>query len=80
MNKTEFMLLLDGICVLDPGTVKPENSLSDSGIFDSLAILELIAVLDKTFGVCLAIGELQKIDNVEALFNRVMEQRHNEEG
>ena len=78
MNKTDFMLFLDEICEVNPGTIKPEDSLKNTGLFDSIATSGLIIKLDKKFNVFLDPDELLKIDTVEALFDRVTRQTTNE--
>lgn len=74
MNKKEFMLLLDEICDVDFGTVREGDHLNNTILFDSLAMLGLIAMLDKKFGFSVNMDEIGKIDTVGNLFNKIMSQ------
>ncbi len=72
MNEKEFMLLIDDICGVEQGTVTCSDSLGNGVLFDSLAMLKLIAFLDKEFGVNFGIEELGKISTIGDLFNKAI--------
>lgn len=71
MEKKDFYLLIDDICDLDEGTIKGDESLEESGLFDSLALLGLIAMLDKKFDQKLSTDEILKLGTVDDLFSQV---------
>ncbi len=73
MEKKEFLLLIDSICDVDPGTVCSNDSLRNDSLFDSLAMIGLLAMLDKKFGIDLNMDDLKNIDTVGDLFCKVVE-------
>lgn len=68
MEKKDFYLSIDNICDLDEGTIKGDELLEDSDFFDSLAMLGLIAMLDKKFNLSMNTDKLRKIGSVNDLF------------
>ena len=68
------MLLIDEICDIDPGTISDNDALNNTTLFDSLAVLGLIAMLDKKFGLSFNMGDLSKYDTVGDLFNEIISQ------
>ena len=71
MDKKEFYSLIDEICELEQCTIKGNESLHDSGLMDSIAMLGLIAMLDRKFNVNLNTDELKQIGSIEHLFDYV---------
>jgi acyl carrier protein len=74
MTEKEFIDLIDGVCGVMCGTVTRNDSLGNNILFDSVALLGLIAMLDKKFGVNFNMEELSKINTIGDLFNRVTKQ------
>lgn len=72
MKKEEFYLLIDDICGLKARTIVGDELLDDSNLFDSLAMLGLIAMFDKKFNLNFGIDEIREVGTVHDLFVRVM--------
>jgi acyl carrier protein len=53
LQKTEFLLSLDELLELEPGTVKGSETLESLEGWNSLAIISLMALMDERFGVAL---------------------------
>jgi acyl carrier protein len=67
MNRTEFLLAIDELLELSPGTLKGPEQLSAYDNWDSLAVISLIALADEKFGIILdsnAIAEVQTVDDI----------------
>ena len=71
MIKKNFYLLIDDICESPPGTIIGTESLKDGALFSSLAMLGLIAMLDKNFNIHLNTDDLREIDTVNNLFIKI---------
>ncbi len=70
MGKKEFYLLIDEMCEVDDGTFDGSESLVDQEIFDSMAMLGLIALLDEEFSFRIAADELVEAGTLEDLYNK----------
>lgn len=53
MQRTEFLLSLDELLELEPGTVQGSETLERLEGWNSLAIISLMALMDERFGVTL---------------------------
>jgi len=51
MNRKEFLLLMDDLVEADPGTLTGSENLSGLEEWNSLAVMEFIALVDEKFGV-----------------------------
>lgn len=51
VTKSEFLLCLDEMLELEPGTLKGTELLTELPRWDSLAVIGYIALLDEHFGV-----------------------------
>ncbi len=51
MTKKDFLLLLDELLEVDPGTLKGDEPLTQFSRWDSLAVIGFIALLDQHFGI-----------------------------
>lgn len=59
--------MLDDVCEVDPGTVKPESNLIDDLGVDSLAFLDLTYEIDRKFGIKLPVQAwMEKVNKGEA--------------
>jgi acyl carrier protein len=53
VGKTQFLLSLDELLELDPGTLKGSEALDSLEGWNSLAMISLMALVDEHFGVSL---------------------------
>ena len=53
MKRSEFLLSLDELLELEPGTVKGSETLENLEGWNSLAVIGLMALMDERFGVSL---------------------------
>ena len=53
MENNEFLLLLDELLELEPGTVKGSETLDSFDGWNSLAVISLMALVDEHFGISL---------------------------
>ncbi len=51
MNRHEFLLNLDELLELDPGSLSGDEALADLDAWDSLAVISFIALVDEQLGV-----------------------------
>jgi acyl carrier protein len=80
LEKNEFLLLLDELLELNPGTVRGPEALDSIEGWDSLAVISFMALVDEHFGIslqprhiagCSTIGDL-----VGLLGNRISVEIH----
>ena len=69
MNKKDFLSKLDDLLELDSGTITGDEVLQDIEEWDSLTLLEFIALVDKEFGVTLSPENIKKAQTVNDLVN-----------
>ncbi len=70
MTKREFLLLLDEMLGFDQGTLKGAEVLKETEAWDSLMVMNFIALADEKFGVALQpkkIGACKTFDDLAAL-------------
>ena len=70
MSRKDFLLLIDQILEASPGTVRGDAPLAGYEQWDSLALLGLIAAVDKHFGMNLPARQLvaaRTADEIAAL-------------
>ena len=53
MKRNEFLLLLDELLELEPGTVKGSETLDSFESWNSLAVISFMALVDEHFGISL---------------------------
>lgn len=67
MQKSEFLLLLDELLELEPGTLRGPEALESVEGWNSLAVISFMALVDEQFGIglqarqiagCLTIADL----------------------
>lgn len=51
MERPQFLLLLDELLELNPGTLRGEEPLDDLSAWNSLALIGFMAVVNEQFGV-----------------------------
>ncbi len=57
-SKADFLRLIDKLLTLDPGTLKGSESLADLAVWDSLAVIGFVALLDDKLGITLPSGKI----------------------
>ena len=70
MSRKDFLLLFDQVLEAAPGTVRGDAPLAGYAQWDSLALLGLIAAVDKNFGINLPARQLvtaRTADEIAAL-------------
>lgn len=67
MNTTEFLLALDEMLELDPGTLTGTEALEDLENWDSLAVISFIALVDEKLGLVVEGEKLVKAKTVADL-------------
>lgn len=70
MDKKTFLLLLDDLIELDPGTLAGDEKLADLEMWDSLAAVGFIAMVDEHIGVPVspaALASCQTVNDLVAL-------------
>lgn len=58
MKKNVFLSNVEKICGLESGTLSGNEDIKNADFIDSLAMLELIAMLDKDFHVNFTVNEI----------------------
>ncbi len=53
MEKRKFLLLLDELLEIEPGTLKGPEALDDVEGWNSLAVISFMALVDEQFGISL---------------------------
>jgi acyl carrier protein len=53
VKRNEFLLLLDELLELEPGTVKGSETLDSFESWNSLAVISFMALVDEHFGISL---------------------------
>jgi acyl carrier protein len=67
MTESDFLLAVDELLEVDPGTVTFETSLSSLEAWDSLAVLSFIAMADERLGIEVAPAQLADAKTVADL-------------
>lgn len=67
MNTTDFLLALDEMLELDPGTLTGTEALEDLENWDSLAVISFIALVDEKLGLVVEGEKLVKAKTVADL-------------
>jgi acyl carrier protein len=73
VTKEEFLLALDEMLELPPGTLKGPEKIEDIETWDSLAVINLMALVDEHYSVKLAprqIGAAETVDQLYALTSK----------
>lgn len=56
---------------LEPGSVEPQTRYRDLEVWDSLAVLTVLAMVDGEYDVRLRAPDLQECETIEALWKRI---------
>jgi acyl carrier protein len=67
MKKTEFYLLMDEIMEYSPGTITGSEVLANLEGWDSVKVVEMLALLDERFGINLDVDKLLKCETIADL-------------
>ena len=73
MNKVEFLNGLEEIMELDENSLTGSETLKELEVWDSLAVLGFIAMIDNNFGVTLDVKKITDCVTVEDLMSLVSE-------
>ena len=73
MNRKDFLLALDEMLELDPGTLQGPETLADIDSWDSLAVISFIALADEKFNIVVAGEALAAAKTVDDLLKLVAE-------
>ena len=76
MKRVDFYKELDQLLELAPGTVKGSESLEDLQVWDSLAVIGFLAMVDTRFGMVLsteALAACRTVSDLEALVEGKLE-------
>jgi len=65
----EFILKLEDLFELSKNTIKPEDKFREYRVWDSLALLSLMAMLDDEYNITITRDDFQKIDTIQDLYN-----------
>lgn len=71
MKKQEFVAKLEELLQFDEGTLSVDSDLSGAEEYDSMAVLSVIAFVDRNFKKRLTADELAKVTTVESLMNEI---------
>ena len=71
MSRAYFISRVEEFCELPSHSLKGDESLQSSLLIDSLALLGLVSMLDKDFGVQFTINEIMDIGTLDNLYSRV---------
>ncbi len=71
MNKVEFLNGLEEIMELDENSLAGTENLKDLEVWDSLAVLGFIAMIDNNFGLTLDVKKIMDCVSVEDLISLV---------
>lgn len=67
MEKHKFLLLLDEVVELEPGTLKGDETIEGLEGWNSLAVISFIALADDTFGLSLQPSKIASCQTVADL-------------
>jgi acyl carrier protein len=67
LKRNEFLLLLDELLELEPGTVKGSETLDSLESWNSLAVISFMALVDEHFGVSLQLRQIAACTTVADL-------------
>lgn len=73
MTRQDFLLLLDELLELDPGTLNGSEVLADLEMWDSLAVISFIAMVDEKLGLIVAGDQLTRAKTIDDLMALVAE-------
>ncbi len=71
MKKQDFVQKLEELMELDEGELTIDSDMHDIDGYDSMALLSIIAFVDKNFGKKLTADQLIKVTTVESLINQI---------
>jgi acyl carrier protein len=73
MEKQQFLEMIEGILELRPRTLEGRERLTDFEQWDSIAILDYLALVDRSFGLILNVDEIASCQTVNDLFLQLNE-------
>jgi acyl carrier protein len=73
LDKHQFLEMIEGILELEPHTLTGAERLESVEQWDSIAILDYIAAIDRKFERILSVEEISRCQTFEELFFRLTE-------
>ncbi len=67
MERSEFLLLLDELLELEPGTLRGPEALDSLEGWNSLAVIGLMALIDERFGISLQARQIAACSTIADL-------------
>lgn len=67
----EFILKLEELLELEKGSIKPFDKFREYEVWDSLALLSLMAMLEDEYNITIPRDDFQKLNTVEEMFNYI---------
>ncbi len=71
MTRRDFLLLLDDLLELDPGTLQGSEELDSLDGWDSLAVVSFLAMVDQHLGAAVPPKAIQESETIEDLVSLV---------
>ncbi len=71
MKKQDFVEKLEELMELDEGTLSIDSDMNDIEEYDSMALLSIIAFVDRTFKKTLKADQLAEVTTVESLMSLI---------
>lgn len=71
MKKTEFVNKLSEFCEFEKQELTPETQLKSIDEYDSMAMLSMIAFVDKNFSVKLSAAQLQNLTDFNSIISLI---------
>ena len=69
MTKSEFIEVLEQVWELDPGTIRGDEVIDDVGTWESIAVVEFIALIDENAGITLQPEKIAEAKTIQDLMN-----------
>ena len=67
----ELIIKLEEVFEMSNNTIKPQDNFREYEIWDSLALLSLMAMLDDEYSITIPRDEFQKINTIEEMYNYI---------
>jgi acyl carrier protein len=71
MERQQFLEMIEGILELQPRSLEGRERLADFEKWDSIAILDYMAMVDRSFGLILSVDEIAGCQTFDDLFFRL---------
>jgi len=75
MQKDIFLSRIENISELPKNSLNGSENLKDSDAIDSLALLEILSMLDKEFHINMTVDEILSVGTLDDLYKKIMNNR-----